>query len=222
MPPPAAGAPARKPTMDEVHLALGQMCLDRGDRAHALDWFRAAARAGNACAFNMIGRCHDLGWGTAPDPAAAVPYFRRAAAMGDGWALFNLADLHARGRGVAHDDPVAYALYLEAARRGIGRAYNMLGLFHEAGRAVPADREKAADFFRAGGEIGDCWAAFNLGRLLLEDGARKAALPWLEQALETGFPHFHQAMAEAIGEQDDPALAALARRAAARAAGRRA
>lgn len=205
------------PTLAEAQLALGQMCLDRGEASAALDWFRAAARSENACAINMVGRCHERGWGTPEDPARAAGHFRRAAEMGDAWALFNLADLHAQGRGVARDDAAAYALYLEAARRGIVRAFNMLGLFHEAGRVGPPDCAKAADFFRVGGAAGDCWGAFNHGRLLLGQGRQQEALPWFERALATGFPHFHAAMAEAMAGQDDPALADLARRAAARA-----
>lgn len=214
-----APEPARDPgaglTLPEVHLALGQIALDRGKGAAALDWFRAAARAGDARGFNMIGRCHERGWGVPPDAAAAARHYRRAAMLGDTWALFNLADLHCRGLGVAQDDAAAFALYLAAARRGHVKSLNMLGLFLECGRAVPADAARAADCFRAAGDGGDCWGAFNCARLLLAEKKIEAALPWFERALATGFADFHGAMADALEAQADDRLVALARRAAA-------
>lgn len=208
-------APSSTLGMAEVHLALGQVHLDRGDPAGAYEWFRAASLAGDARAFNMLGRCHDMGWGVPPDPAIAARYFHKAADLGDVWALFNLADLHCHGRGVVQDDMAAYRLYLAAARRGHLKALNMLGLFHECGRAVPADAACARQFFHAAAEGGDCWGCFNHARLLIARGTMDAALPWLERALQAGFPDFHAAMADALEGQDDPRLQALRARAAA-------
>ncbi|MFG1477434.1 hypothetical protein V5F53_02065 [Xanthobacter sp. V4C-4] len=211
-------APGSGLSMQQVQLALGQMHLDRGDHAAALDWFRTAARAGDACGFNMIGRCHDCGWGVPADPAAAARYYLRAAELGDVWALFNLADLYCCGRGVARDDGAAYTLYLAAARRGHAKALNMLGLFHEDGRVVAADPDGALELFRAAAAGGDCWGSFNSARLHLARGEEGAALDAFEHALETGFPDFFATMAQALADAPDPRFAALAARAAARAA----
>lgn len=205
----SAGA-AREPDAAETHLLLGQLALDRGEPDAALPWFEAAAREGSAVGFNMLGRAAERGWGRAPDPAAAARYYRHAAERGDVWALFNLADLHCRGHGVPRDDGAAYALYLEAARRGHLKSLNMLGLFHEAGRACPPDRTGARELFAAAARGGDCWGCFNLGRLLVEDGAVAAAIPWFERGLAAGFPDFFRAVADALTHHPDARLAAVA------------
>ncbi|WP_353860034.1 sel1 repeat family protein [Azospirillum formosense] len=211
----AAARSTGGPDIIDVQLALGQQCLDRGgaERARAVEWFRIAARSGDARAVNMLGRCHEHGWGVPADPVQAAAYYRRAAELGDAWALFNLADLHCRGLGVAADDAEAYRLYAAAARRGNVKALNMLGLFHEAGRAVAEDGAGARRLFQAAAEGGDCWGRFNHARLLLQDGRVEEALAWFARALETGFPDFYRGMAAALAGQPDPRLRALAQRA---------
>ena len=200
----------------DVQLALGQACLDRGgaEQAQAVEWFRCAARSGDARAVNMLGRCHEHGWGVPADPQMAAAYYRKAADLGDVWALFNLGDLYCRGEGVPADDDAAYRLYAAAARKGHVKALNMLGLFHECGRAVPVDGAAARAFFKAAAEGGDCWGRFNHARMLVEDGALEEALPWFRRALDTGFPDFYRSMAAALAEHPDPRVQALARHAA--------
>ncbi|UEM01852.1 sel1 repeat family protein [Skermanella rosea] len=203
------------PDIIDAQLALGQLCLDRGgaDLPQAIGWFRIAARSGDARAINMLGRCHERGWGVPADPAMAAAYYRKAAERGDAWALFNLGDLHCRGEGVEADDEAAYRLYAAAAGKGHVKALNMLGLFHECGRAVPADAAAARSLFKAAAEGGDCWGQFNHGRMLVLDGAIDRALPWFRRALGSGFPDFFRSMAAALAEHPDPDLQALARQA---------
>lgn len=193
----------------EVQLALGQQALDRGEHDAALGWFRTAARSGDARAYNMLGRCFECGWGVEPDPAQAASYYTHAAEAGEVWAMFNLADLYGRGHGLPEDAGRALELYIEAARRGHGKSLNMIGLMHEDGRAVARDREAARDFYRAGADSGDCWAEFNLSRLLIEDGAVEAALPLLERTLASGFPDFWNGLARALGGHGDIRLQAF-------------
>ena len=213
----AADLSTEGPDIIDVQLALGQQCLDRGgaEQARAVEWFRIAARSGDPRAVNMLGRCHEHGWGVPADPVQAAAHYRRAAELGDAWAPFNLADLHCRGVGVPADDAEAYRLYADAARKGNVKALNMLGLFHEAGRAVPEDGAGARRFFQAAAEGGDCWGRFNHARLLVQDGRTEEALAWFARALETGFPDFYRSMAAALADQPDPRLRALAQRAAA-------
>lgn len=203
---------AAPPTLVEVQLVLGQMHLDRKEPAAALEWFRSAARSGDARAFNMLGRCHEKGWGVRASPATAARYYRKAADRGDTWALFNLADLYYRGEGVLQDDASAYMLYAAAARRGHVKSLNMLGLFHESGRAVPADAGQAGDFYRAAAEGGDCWGCFNHARTLIANDEIETALTWFERAFHTGFSQFYRAMGEALAGLGDPRLAAIAAR----------
>ncbi|MBP2296330.1 tetratricopeptide repeat protein [Azospirillum rugosum] len=206
---------AAAPGIIDVQLALGQICLDRGSAAQAAEWFRIAARSGDARAINMMGRCFERGWGVPADPGQAAACYRKAADRGDAWALFNLADLHCRGEGVPADDAAAYRLYAAAARKGHAKALNMLGLFHECGRAVPVDGAAARAFFQAAAEGGDCWGRFNHARMLILDGRLEEALPWFRRALDAGFPDFYRCMADALAGHPDPRLRALARQAAA-------
>lgn len=213
----AAGAQASSPSpglsITDTQLALGQSCLDRGEGEQAVAWFRSAARSGDARAVNMLGRCHEHGWGVPADPRQAAAHYRKAADLGDAWALFNLADLHCRGVGVPADDEAAYRLYAAAASKGNVKALNMLGLFHESGRAVPEDPAGARAFFKAAAEGGDCWGRFNHARTLLLDGRRDEALRWFRRALDSGFPDFFRSMAAALAPHPDPQLQALARQA---------
>nr|WP_237352015.1 tetratricopeptide repeat protein [Rhizobium sp. ACO-34A] len=216
-PPPELQGDQSKADIVEAQLMLGQMALDRGEHDAAFEWFRVAAMGGDARALNMLGRCFERGWGTAPDLARAHDYFFHAAERGDAWAMFNLADLCSQS-GAYRDDAKAYALYVEAARRGVGKALNMIGLFHEDGRVVPADREQAATFFLAGAEGGDCWAQMNHARLLIENGNIDSALPWLERSLESGFPDFWATLGTGFAEHAEPRLRDICRRALALAA----
>lgn len=200
--------------MVEALLALGQVALEQGDHAAAFDRFRAAARSGDRRAYNMLGRCCELGWGTAVDASQAAAYYRHAAGLGDAWAKFNLADLFVRGVGVERDDHRAFGLYAEAARLGHAKSLNMLGLFYEQGRCVGEDRAQAGDFYLAGARGGDCWAQFNHARLLIEDGMLECAVPWLERALSSGFPVFWRVLGAALARQADGRLRDIARRAA--------
>lgn len=201
----------------EAALATGQLLLEAGEPAQALESFRMAARAGDARGLTMLGRAAERGWGMAPDARQAAAWYRRGAAEGDAWAMFNLADLHLRGEGVARDAAQAARLYAAAARAGLLQALNMLGMLAEAGAAGPADPAAAAAYYTAAAERGDCWGQFNLARLLLAEGRLPEALTWLDRALAGGVPGFHAAVATALSGARHPALrrrAAQARAAA--------
>lgn len=208
------------PTETDALLLLGQAALDRGDHAQAFDLFRAAARGGDGRAVNMLGRCHELGWGTPADPQLAARHYQKAAEAGEPWAMFNLADLHLRGIGIAADDVRAWHWYQRAARGGLAKALNMLGLMCEQGRAVAADLDAARALFEAAATGGDCWGALNRARLDLDRDQVADALPWLDLALKNGFPDFHRAMADSLADHPDHRVAARA--AAARAQGEQA
>lgn len=203
------------PTVTDALLLLGQLCLDRGtdSREQAVEWFRSAARGGDARAINMLGRCYQRGWGVQVDLVRAAAYFRKAADLGDAWALFNLGDMHLRGDGVAQDDEAAFLLYAQAARLGHGKALNMLGLLHESGRGAPINIRHARTYYQAAAESGDCWGQFNHARMLIETGDLTSAVPWLNRALDSGFPDFHRAMADALDGHPDPHLRSLAEQA---------
>jgi FOG: TPR repeat, SEL1 subfamily len=203
----------------DAQVALARMYLTGSgvgkDPRAAISWLEKAAATGSAEAINMLGRCHEHGWGTERNAKAASLCYEQAAAMGYAWSKFNLADLCARGDGVARDDTRAFALYREAADAGIEKAFNMLGLFHESGRATALDRAEAKRCYERGAASGDCWAQFNLARLLTREGDLGAAIAWLNRALDAGFPDFWRTMRDSLAATPWPEFRELAQKAAA-------
>lgn len=207
---------SRRAQQIEAELALGQMLLDQGRAADALESFRAAAFSGDGRALNMMGQLYEHGHLGQPNFQVAGQYYFKAAEKGDVWGMFNLADLHLRGQGVARDPEAAYALYTEAASRGHSKSLNMLGLIHEDGLLGPSDPEAARAFYRAGAAQGDCWAQFNLGRMALQAGAVDPALSAFQDSLQSGFPAFWLMLSGELSSDADPRLAAIGRAAAAK------
>jgi TPR repeat protein len=68
-------AAAREGLVDAQAL-LGQILLDGNgitqDQPLALRWFDIAARQGHMMARNMLGRCHEHGWGCVADATMAA------------------------------------------------------------------------------------------------------------------------------------------------------
>src|SRR5215469_8971801 len=109
-----------------AQLRLGRMMLesrgtDRDERA-ACDWFARAARQGDAEAMNMVGRCHENGWGVPVDLERAAASELASADCGHDWGQYNFGNLLFDGRGVAPDRRQALRWYLRAASQGHGRA----------------------------------------------------------------------------------------------------
>ena len=178
----------------EAQCVYAQMLLDgigvAADPRAALAWFTRAAAQHHPMALNMVGRCYDLGWGTAPDKVRAAACYRVAHDLGLVEATYNLATLMTLGEGVAENKPQALALFEQAAARGYAKAWNYVGSFAEDGWACERDLTRAADCYARAAEGGDFRGAFNHARMLLAAGRLDAALPWLAQAAEHGTPAF--------------------------------
>lgn len=186
-----------------VHLLIGQIQLNNGNAAGAFNLFALAAQSGKPQALNMLGRAYEQGWGVKRSAAHAVLYFQSAAEQDYGWAYFNLADLYLAGDGVPQDTEKAFTYYVQAARKGVSKALNMLGTLHENGSiAGQADLEKACQYFKAGAEAGDCWAAFNMGRILYTHQKYDQAAQWFEYSLPLGFMAYWQALKMFLLEHD--------------------
>jgi hypothetical protein len=202
-----------------AQLVYAQLLLDgRGVACNpvaALAWFQRAAEQGEPEAWNMIGRCHEKGWGTAQDYVRAIPYFERAIALGHVWAKVNLAQILMR-LGDPADCPRAYRLFEEAARAGNLKALNSLARFLEEGWAGPADPRRATALYRVAAQRGDHWAQFNLATLLYAQGDAEQALAWLYRCIARSDDGFRGRIAEVLLRQPDARLrragaAALAR-----------
>ncbi len=123
----------------------------------------------------MVGRCHELGWGTVADAVAAVHWYERAAASGDGWGMYNLANMLFDGRGICQDRSAAIALYERAAGLGHARAMNLLGRCLEEGWGTARDPAAAAAWYRRSAEGGYFRGQYNHGVELLRQGSPTAA-----------------------------------------------
>jgi len=178
----------------EAQCLLGQLLLDGNgvakDEPAALAWFTSAAAQHHLMAINMVGRCYDLGWGTAPDKARAAACYRIAAERGLDWGMYNYATLLALGDGVAEDKPAALAWFRKAAALGNAKAINFVGSFHEDGWVVPRDLKAAAHCYARAAQGGDFRGAFNHARMLGAAGKVEEAIGWLRRAGETATPAF--------------------------------
>ena len=178
----------------EAQAAFGQMLLDGAgavkDEVAALGWFLRAAARQHVMAINMVGRCYDLGWGTAPDKSRAAECYRIAAERGLEWGMYNYATLLALGDGVAEDKPAALDWFARAAELGNAKAINFVGSFHEDGWVVPRDMAKAARCYARAAEGGDFRGAFNHARMLGAAGKIEEAVTWLKRAGAGATPAF--------------------------------
>jgi TPR repeat protein len=194
----------------EAQAVFGQMLLDGAgvakDEVAALGWFVKAAAQHHLMAINMVGRCYDLGWGTAPDKARAAECYRIAAERGLDWGMYNYATLLALGDGVAEDKPAALDWFAKAAALGNAKAINFVGSFHEDGWVVPRDMAKAARLYARAAEGGDFRGAFNHARMLGAAGKIEEAIGWLKRAGTTATPAFIEKASAWLEAADIPAF----------------
>ena len=198
--------------MAGAQLQFGRMLLDGTgvpkDQVAALRWFAKATMAGaldakiRAEAQNMVGRCHELGWGTTVDFGAAVEWYRRAAAANDSWGIYNLGNMLFDGRGIARDHGAAVALYERAARLGHARAMNLLGRCCEEGWGTPRDPVAAADWYRRSAEAGYFRAQYNHGIELLRLGRRHEAAAMFDRAMPEADAPMRARMAALLSQAD--------------------
>ncbi|MBR0650969.1 sel1 repeat family protein [Roseomonas terrae] len=193
----------------------GQYLLDAlggvaRDQAAAAEWFRSAARAGDAAGMNMLGRCYENGWGIAADYAEAVRWFRGAAEAGFDWGQYNLANMYLRGDGIAEDRAEALRWYHAAAAQGHAKSINMVARFYEEGWVVARDPARAALLYAASAERGDFRGQFNLGVLLADRGEMDEATRWFREAARTAHDDFRRGMVERLAARPEPALRQVA------------
>jgi TPR repeat protein len=173
----------------EAQALLGQILLDgkgiERDPGLALKWFGIAASRGHLMARNMLGRCHEHGWGCTANPSVAAGHYRLAATEG-------------------------LACYAQAARMGHAKSMNLLGRYLEEGRYCEADRELAFDWYRRSAEAGDFRGQFSHAAVLAEHGHVKQAVTWLNIAREAGNLNFLRVSRKALLASDIPQIRALA------------
>lgn len=182
------------------------------DLAAAYRWFRIAAGSGHADAFNMLGRCYELGWSVAPDPREASEWYRRASDKGHAWGAFNLGCLLAQGRGVPADPAAALTQLVRAARRGNAKAMNMIGRYREQTRQGPRSSRSARLWYRWAAEGGCFRGQFHHGRSLAEAGHVAEAETWIKRALAEAPKEYRNEAMEVLRAHPFPALREMTKR----------
>lgn len=193
------------------HMLISGHGVPRDNEA-ALRWFSIAARLGGAEALNMVGRCHELGWGTPISCSEAAVWYRRAAAQGDAWAQFNLASLVAQGRGVAADISGALTLLVKSARQGNAKAMNMLGRFREDGIISAPKPRSAVEWYRRAAKRNCFRGQFHLGMALVSEGKAAEARHWFQASLRQSPPNFRREALDVLRRHPEPDVRHLVRR----------
>ena len=205
-----AGAQAGLP---DAQAYYGQLLLDgqgvAAAPAEAFRQFGLAAASGHVMAINMVGRCHEKGWGTPVDPVAAAACYRRAAEAGLDWGMYNWGSALGLGAGVAQDEQAALGWFQKAAALGHAKSINFLGAFHEEGRLLPRDMDRAGECYRIAAEGGDFRGQFNHGRLLADAGDIAAAAHWMQTAATSATPAFRAMMRDHLAASPHAALRVL-------------
>ena len=206
---------AARASIVDAQALLGQILLDgqgiERDPALARRWFEIAANGGHLMARNMLGRCHEHGWGGPADAAQAAQHYRVAAAAGLDWGLYNYANLLGTARGIALDHQLALTCYRRAAGLGHAKSMNLLGRYLESGTACEIDVLQAHDWYRRSAEAGDFRGQFSHAAVLAEAGRVDEALQWLQVALEGGNLNFLRVSGPALLQAQDPRIRAMAR-----------
>jgi TPR repeat protein len=195
--------------MTGAQIAYGQMLLDGShverNVAQACSWFAKAAESNDLDALNMLGRCHENGWGVLPDFDRAAGYFEQAANKGHVWAKVNLAQILMR-KGRPEDRARCFALFQEAADAGNLKAMNSLARFLEEGWAGVPDPDGATALYTRAAEAGDHWAQFNLATILLRREDPSEATRWLKSAVAISDNGFRRRVAPMLLSQPQQAI----------------
>lgn len=206
----------------DAQLHWAQMQLDgygtRRDPEAAFRWFGIAALSKRADAINLLGRCHELGWGTPVDYAKAVDCYREAAGKSHDWAQYNLGCRLLDGQDVGRDPEKAFALFSQAVAQGHIKSLNMLGRCYENGWGCPQDMAEAVRWYRRSAEEGDFRGQYRYGQLLLDRGLLDEAVPLLCLAVDTTPVAMCAEIATAMLEHPEPRIREIGARAQARAA----
>lgn len=187
---------------------LGLLYAARGDMDKAVHFLVQAAERGDAEAMVSLGHLNRR----TPDAEhidAAYDCFRSAANTGHGPGAF-CAGLIQAERGIFEGNEGAEAWWELATERGIREAPTVLGDRHRQ----RGDETGAERWWRRGAELGDPYAAMNLGLLRSEssedwfqDGGPDSAEYWWQRALTLGSQHAPRYLAQRrmlSGPQEGP------------------
>jgi len=193
-----------------AQVRLGRMLLDgaglRRDEAAAFHWFSRAAAQQDFDALNMVGRCHENGWGVPVDSGRAAASYRASADGGHDWGQYNFGNLLFDGRGVPMDRQQALRWYLLAASQGHGRAMNLVGRCLEEGWGCRRSPEQSLYWYGRSAASGYFRGQFNHAALLAERGSLDAAAQEFLAAAAGGNADIRRTIAATLASATHPGL----------------
>jgi TPR repeat protein len=191
----------------EAQVVLGEWLLEgRGgprDAEQAVRWFLKAASQQNPLAINMVGRCHENGWGVAEDQTRATGLYRQAADLGLATAMYNYANQLASGKGITQDHKKALGWHSAAAEQGYAKAKTKVGRYFEEGLVVEKDLAMAFNCYREAAEGGDFRGQFCYAGMLAAHGKHVEALHWLRKVPQTATPAYLAEAGRVLQESAD-------------------
>lgn len=152
----------------------------------AFEWFKHAAKKGNADAYYWLGNEYFVGQVVQHNLKQTFLNYKTAAELGHGDALNNYADMYLRGEYVEKDEEKALAIFKQAAAKGVPEAMYTLGYMYENNVGTTIDPDISRQWFVESARHGDDFAANKLGHEAIELGKGTDALRWYQMAAERG------------------------------------
>jgi len=139
----------------------------------AIQWYMAAADAGDGFACERIAHLYDQGIGVAVDRQASLRWLERASRLDYAPAVYELGAVYDAGKGVAADLKKARMFYERAASLAVVQAFTALGGMYKDGRGVTPDREKALAYYLVAANSDDPEAKRNSDELSAQLSAKQ-------------------------------------------------
>ena len=156
--------------LPEAQLEFGLACETRygvlglslaDGRMQAVEWFRKAAKQGNALAERMFAASL-----VARHPDEAMIWYERAAQQGDVESSYSLGQMYLDGNISGKSEPdKAAQWFLLAAKGGEVQAAFKVGSLYATGTGIQKDEAESAKWYRAAAEQGWKPAQLQLGQL---------------------------------------------------------
>ena len=130
----------------------------------AIEWYKIAAKAGDAIAMYNLYMMYRDGTGVKRSVSTYLKWLKASANAGDAEAISDLGFVYFHGKDIKRNEKLGIELYKKAAKLGVARAHFNLGLAHLDFNTTAAD-QKAKSYFKAAAQLGHEKAKRKLRRL---------------------------------------------------------
>lgn len=160
--------------------------LGQKSATEALAWYSKAAEQQFAPALLALGNFYLLGEVVAQDEATAVQFFRAAAEQDYEAAAYKLYECYLNGTGVKQSVSSAIKWLDKAATAGYGPALLKFDYYYRYGKILEQDVARADEYRQEAMRRAHREDLYEHGMMLVDQGKRQDAMPYLEQAAEEG------------------------------------